>query len=98
MTHKNVFNKFSFGSLDFLPRGDVFARFTHLQHVPFNISMSVNNASGANRMGLARIFMAPKIGFNRQSLSFNEQRLLMIEIDKFVVQCKFVKFQGNSIY
>lgn len=49
-------------------------------------------------MGLARIFMAPKIGFNRQSLSFNEQRLLMIEIDKFVVQCKFVKFQGNSIY
>lgn len=80
--------KFPFDSLDFLPRGDVFARFTHLQHVPFTITMSVNNASGTNRMGLARIFMAPKVGFNRQALSYNEQRLLMIEIDKFVVQCE----------
>lgn len=74
--------------LDFLPRGDFFARFTHLQHVPFNYSMSVTNNSGANRIGFARIFMAPKIGFNRQVMSFNEQRVMMMELDKFPVNLR----------
>lgn len=78
--------------LDFLPRGDVFARFTHLMHIPFTITMSVNNASGAMTLGMARIFMAPKVGFNKRVLNFNEQRMLMIELDKFVVQCKFLIF------
>jgi tyrosinase len=75
--------------LDFSPRGDVFARFTHLQHVPFTISLNVNNTSGSSRRGMARIFMAPKNGFNRQPMNFNEQRRVMIEIDKFIVQCKY---------
>lgn len=79
--------------LDFVPRGDVFARFTHLQHVPFTTTINVTNSSGAPRRGMARIFMAPKNGFNRQPLSFNEQRILMIEIDKFIVQCKFQIFK-----
>lgn len=73
--------------MDFAPRGDVFARFTHLQHVPFTTTMSINNTSGAVRRGMARIFIAPKVGFTRQTLNFNQQRLMMIEIDKFVVQC-----------
>lgn len=42
-------------------------------------------------MGLARIFLAPKVGFNRQTLGYNEQRLMMIEIDKFVVQCELIR-------
>jgi tyrosinase len=82
--------------LDFVPRGDVFARFTHLQHVPFNISMNINNNSGANRRGMARIFMAPRNGFNRQPMNFNDQRLFMIEIDKFIVQCE-LKFESNFL-
>jgi len=28
--------------LDFLPRGSVFARFTHLQHAPFNYKIIVS--------------------------------------------------------
>lgn len=74
--------------LDFVPRGDVFARFTHLQHVPFTITIMVNNNSNANRIGMARVYMAPKNGFNGRVMSFDEQRTLMLETDKFVVQCK----------
>lgn len=29
--------------LDFLPRGSVFARFTHLQHAPFNYKITVSS-------------------------------------------------------
>lgn len=72
--------------LDFVPRGDVFARFTHLQHVPFTISMTVNNNSNANRQGMARVYMAPRVGFNGRQMSFEEQRKMMLETDKFIVQ------------
>jgi len=72
--------------LDFSERGNVFARFTHLQHDDFNYSIAINNNSGAQQLGMARIFMAPRIGFNRQAMNFNEQRLMMIEMDRFVVQ------------
>jgi len=30
--------------LDFLPRGSVFARFTHLQHAPFNYKITVSTS------------------------------------------------------
>lgn len=72
--------------LDFVPRGDVFARFTHLQHVPFTITMTVNNNSNANRQGMARVYMAPRVGFNGRQMSFEEQRKMMMETDKFIVQ------------
>jgi tyrosinase len=75
--------------LDFVPRGDVFARFTHLQHVPFMITMSVTNNNKAQRLGMTRLFMAPRNNFNGQPMSFNDQRMMMIEIDKFVVQCEY---------
>jgi hypothetical protein len=35
--------------MDFIPRGDVFARFTHLQHVPYTMNIQVNNESGAKK-------------------------------------------------
>lgn len=81
---------FPLNRLDFLPRGDVFARFTHLQHIPFTITLSVNNTSNEMKFGMSRIFMAPKLGFNKQVLHFNEQRMLMIEIDKFIVPREFL--------
>jgi tyrosinase len=77
--------------LDFSPRGDVFARITHLQHEPFTTTIRVRNESAAMRAGTCRIFMAPKLGFTKKPMSFDEQRHLMIEIDKFIVQCEEIE-------
>lgn len=59
-------------------------RFTHLQHVPFTIQIQVNNDSGAQRLGMVRIFLAPKFDERGQGMLFKDQRLMMIELDKFV--------------
>lgn len=75
--------------MDFIPRGDVFARFTHLQHVPYTISLQVNNDSGAQRLGMVRVFLAPKFDERGQQMLFRDQRLMMIELDKFVTACEF---------
>lgn len=74
--------------LDFGPQGNVFARFTHLQHAPFSYQISVNNTSGSMKRGTCRIFIAPKNDERGMELSFRDQRLLMIEMDKFTVNCK----------
>lgn len=74
--------------MDFVPRGNVFARFTHLQHVPFTYTLNIDNQSKAQRFGFVRIFLGPKNDERGQQMSFREQRLLMIELDKFVVSCK----------
>ncbi|CAO1425782.1 unnamed protein product [Diamesa serratosioi] len=71
--------------MDFVPRGSVFARFTHLQHVPYTISLQVNNDSGAARQGMVRIFMSPKNNERGSPMMFRDQRLMMIELDKFIV-------------
>ncbi|XP_050319431.1 phenoloxidase 2-like [Bactrocera neohumeralis] len=71
--------------MDFVPRGNVFARFTHLQHTPFTYTINVNNDSGAQRFGTVRIFLGPKTDERRQGMLFKDQRLLMIELDKFIV-------------
>ncbi|XP_005179890.1 phenoloxidase 2 [Musca domestica] len=70
--------------MDFVPRGNVFARFTHLQHTPFTYTLNVKNASGAQRFGTVRIFLGPKTDERGQQMLFNEQRLMMVELDKFV--------------
>jgi hypothetical protein len=72
--------------MDFVPRGDVFARFTHLQHLPFTINIQVNNSSGQARNGMVRVFLGPKVDENGRPWQFREQRLMMVEIDKFVAQ------------
>lgn len=66
----------------------VFFRFTHLQHVPYTISIQVNNDSGAQRLGMVRIFMAPKFDDRGSAYLFKDQRLMMIELDKFVAARK----------
>ncbi|XP_075216678.1 phenoloxidase 1-like [Lycorma delicatula] len=70
--------------LDFTPRSNVFARFTHLQHVPFEYKITVNN-SGQARQGTVRIFIAPEIDERGQPFLYDDQRKLMIELDKFTV-------------
>ncbi|KAL4705469.1 hypothetical protein ACJJTC_001017 [Scirpophaga incertulas] len=69
--------------LDFTPRGSVLARFTHLQHDEFTYTIEVNNTSGAATMGTFRVFVAPVNDERGQPLRFEDQRRLMIELDKF---------------
>ncbi|XP_026313500.1 phenoloxidase subunit 1 [Hyposmocoma kahamanoa] len=69
--------------LDFTPRGSVLARFTHLQHDEFDYVIEVSNNNGQSVTGMFRIFMAPTTDERGQPLAFEEQRRLMIELDKF---------------
>lgn len=45
--------------------------------------IEVNNANEKLQMGTVRIFMVPTVDQDGIQLSFDEQRLLMIEMDKF---------------
>lgn len=74
--------------LDFAPKGNVYARIKHLQHTPFNYKIRVENSSSVALRGTIRIFMAPTKNEFDLSFSFNEQRLLMIEMDRFVTNRK----------
>ncbi|EDW92261.1 phenoloxidase 3 [Drosophila yakuba] len=71
--------------LDFVPRGHVLARFTHLQHHPFSYTIKVENSSEATQYGYVRIFIAPKMDDRNNPMPLEEQRLMMVEMDKFVV-------------
>jgi tyrosinase len=74
--------------LDFsLSKGNVFARFTHLNHAPFSYSIQVSN-NGAARQGMVRVFLAPTTDERGQAMLLQDQRLLMIELDKFVAVCE----------
>lgn len=75
--------------LDFVPRGDVFARFTHLQHTPFNFAININNGNATQALATVRIFMAPKTDERGLEMLFRDQRHLFIELDKFVAACKY---------
>lgn len=74
--------------LDFAPRGNVFVRFTHLNHSPFTYNIQVENRGGQTRLGMCRIYMAPKNDERGVQMLFRDQRLLMVELDKFIVQSK----------
>lgn len=71
--------------LDFVPRGNVFARFTHLQNSEFVYNININNATGTQTMGMVRIFVAPRNDERGTPMFFRDQRLLMTELDKFTV-------------
>lgn len=74
--------------LTFAPQGRAFISFIHLQHADFNYDISLTNSSSQPLMGTCRIFLAPHCDENCRALHFNEQRHLMIELDKFTVNCK----------
>lgn len=38
---------------------------------------------------MVRIFLSPKFDERGQGMLFKDQRLMMVEIDKFVAACKF---------
>lgn len=76
--------------LDFQPRGSVFVRFDHLNHTPFMYNIQVENRTGQTRLGMCRVFMGPKKDERSINMLFRDQRVLMIEMDKFIVQCKYL--------
>ncbi|XP_049766727.1 phenoloxidase 1-like [Schistocerca cancellata] len=77
--------------MDFTPRGNVFARITHLNHKPFSYTINVNN-KGPQRLGTVRIFLAPKFDERGITLLLRDQRLLFIELDRFTTNLK----SGNN--
>lgn len=79
--------------LDFGPQGDVYATFTHLQHAPFVYNIDVLNNNPVPVRGTCRLFITPKVDERGMPLGLNDQRLMAIELDKFVVNCKFFTFQ-----
>ncbi|RLU15745.1 hypothetical protein DMN91_011501 [Ooceraea biroi] len=70
--------------LDFIPRGSLPVRFTHLFHTNFTYSIVAINRN-APRRGTVRIFIAPKRNERGMLYEFIEQKELMIEMDKFTV-------------
>ncbi|XP_058460273.1 phenoloxidase 8-like [Malaya genurostris] len=74
--------------LDFGPKGNVFASFTHLQHAPFVYNIEANNGNRSPSRGTVRIFMAPKTDDRNTILKYDEWRRYVIELDKFVVTLK----------
>lgn len=83
--------------LDFVPRGNVFARFTHLQHAPWTYTININNNASTGRLGTVRIFLGPKFDERGIEMLFRDQRLLMIELDKFVVSREYPKVNCGLI-
>lgn len=73
--------------IDFVPRGNIYARFTHLNHIPFTYTIKVNNEKGTQARGTMRIFLAPKLDENGKQFKYSELRLLMMEQDRFDVIC-----------
>lgn len=74
--------------LDFGPKGNIYATFTHLQHAPFEYVIDVTNSNNKPKKGTCRIFLCPKSDERGTPLSLNDQRQLAIEMDKFTVNCK----------
>ncbi|XP_058804268.1 phenoloxidase 1-like [Phymastichus coffea] len=72
--------------LDFTPRGSIMARLTHLNHDDFSYSLTINNSTNQTLIGTVRVFFAAKYDETGRHLNYNEQRLLMIEMDKFTAR------------
>lgn len=64
----------------------MYARLKHLQYIPFRYKIEVENKSDVAKQGTVRLFLAPKYNERNLLLTFSEQRLLMIEMDRFVAQ------------
>ena len=62
------------------------AKVQHLQHEPFAYYIQVENQSKVVQEIVVRIFLAPIKDETGRQFSLREQRLLMIELDKFVQQ------------
>ncbi|KAF5280180.1 hypothetical protein FQR65_LT15043 [Abscondita terminalis] len=71
--------------LDFIERGELLVRFTHLQHHSFTYAITVTNSENIRKLGTCRIFIAPEFDEKRQTMQFREQKHLFIALDRFTV-------------
>ncbi|CAH2093351.1 unnamed protein product [Euphydryas editha] len=69
--------------LDFAKLGSVLGTVTHLTHHDFVYAITVENTRVHEVTGTVRLFMAPTQNDKGDWLKFEEQRRLMIELDKF---------------
>lgn len=56
------------------------------------VSIEVNNTTGRGVMGTVRLFLAPVQDERGRQLAFDEQRRLMIELDKFTQPSEYTLF------
>lgn len=77
---------------DFGSEGKFFASYKHLQHAPFAFLIQVTNMNPFALRGTCRIFLGPKVDEKGRALTFAQQRVLMIEMDKFTVICMKIFF------
>lgn len=73
-------------------------RFNHIQHLPFVYTIKVTNDKPTQAKGTMRIFLAPKYDEQGNEFKFRELRLLMIELDRFTVNCLYTNqfYVGNE--
>lgn len=74
--------------LNFLPDGNIYARITHLQHDDFQYVLDVQNDGSASISGTVRIFLSQKKNTRDRELTFEELRMMWIELDRFKVPRK----------
>lgn len=73
--------------IDFSAAGSAFVSFTHLQCAPFVYRLRINSTARSNRQDTVRIFLLPRQNEQGRPLSFEDRRLLAIELDSFRVNC-----------
>ncbi|XP_065204184.1 phenoloxidase 1-like [Planococcus citri] len=64
----------------------VYAGFTHLQHREFEYKIEVENTLHHDVIGTVRIFLAPHVDETGSPNTFNGQRRMFIEMDKFTAK------------
>nr|Q8T115.1 RecName: Full=Hemocyanin subunit C; Flags: Precursor [Scutigera coleoptrata]CAD24086.1 hemocyanin subunit C [Scutigera coleoptrata] len=68
---------------EFTKHTPAYVKVKHLQHESFTYVIDVENR-GRTRTGFFRIFAAPKYNELGQKWHINDQRLIMVEMDKFI--------------
>lgn len=72
--------------LDFFPRGSILARITHLNHEAFTYRLSVFSQIQKEIWVVVRIFMAPAKDFAGSDMLLDQQKHLMMEMDRFTAK------------
>lgn len=83
--------------MNFQPRGSIFVRFTHLNHLEFVYKIKVNNRTEGNKQGTCRIFLAPKFDEKGNPWLFRDYKDMFIELDRFVVISKYSSLDSFRI-
>lgn len=69
-----------------------------MDHEAFSININIENTTGAPKHATIRIFLGPKRDELGNILPPNEQRRLMIELDKFHKECKSDRYTLPYLY